>query len=366
MEGDYYVIESDSVGNLAVGPGLDLFKGGFAADLIEAGYPTTYGSLIPKDFVDELYKKVILQKIEAVEAACAELELTNYQKLALASRCYNCGDPGGLNGFVEAYKQYWGNEAPDAHYLEPLDESMLQHPLFVNFMSGPATASGTFLPGLLYRRESEWYLFYTGQYYKKEADETWGNFEDPQVCEKSGDLLASVEKTSSKIVDMAKEVAEEMLEKGVCYVGPGDNRLIRNDIDAFSNFETSKYSSSASYVAAVLYRSGYIKPEEMNKYNYHLVKGSEGLEKILSNNGWKRVGHDDIREGDIIIDRYYSEALIYAGDDKVWSARSCTLKSSSNIPTAEAYKAWSQRYYQDKANVTVWREIDEEEEKTEK
>ena len=171
-DGTKYIIGDDGYGNITVGYGVDIFNGGFAERFAAAGYPTSVGSEVDKEFVDNLEKEEIQKDLDLVESKCGGLNLTQYQKYALVSRIYNCGDSGAFsnrNGkdFVSAFTSYW-NKDKDLEYKVPANDGMFSHPLYTNYMCLPNTAkvgnSSVYSPGLVARRKAEWLLFKTGYY----------------------------------------------------------------------------------------------------------------------------------------------------------------------------------------------------------
>ena len=128
--------------------------------------------VVDKEFVDNLEKEEIQKDLDLVESKCGGLNLTQYQKYALVSRIYNCGDSGAFsnrNGkdFVSAFTSYW-NQDKDLEYKVPANDGMFSHPLYTNYMCLPNTAkvgnSSVYSPGLVARRKAEWLLFKTGYY----------------------------------------------------------------------------------------------------------------------------------------------------------------------------------------------------------
>lgn len=171
-DGTKYIIGDDGYGNITVGYGVDIFNGGFAERFAAAGYPTSVGSEVDKEFVDNLEKEEIQKDLDLVESKCGGLNLTQYQKYALVSRIYNCGDSGAFsnrNGkdFVSAFTSYW-NQDKDLEYKVLANDGMFSHPLYTNYMCLPNTAkvgnSSVYSPGLVARRKAEWLLFKTGYY----------------------------------------------------------------------------------------------------------------------------------------------------------------------------------------------------------
>ena len=125
-DGTKYIIGDDGYGNITVGYGVDIFNGGFAERFAAAGYPTSVGSEVDKEFVDNLEKEEIQKDLDLVESKCGGLNLTQYQKYALVSRIYNCGDSGAFsnrNGkdFVSAFTSYW-NQDKDLEYKVPAND----------------------------------------------------------------------------------------------------------------------------------------------------------------------------------------------------------------------------------------------------
>ena len=159
-----YKIYTGPEGNRVIGYGLDLDAGGYATTLKNAGYGTSVGDLVDKDFIDNLYLKEIDKNYRSgVIKRTQGLNLKDFQIDALTSRAYNCGNEGalgsngGFSSFSAAYKQYWN----DTDFKTSADYN---HPLYTNYMSTPITADGVVMPGLITRRKSEWKLFQTGVY----------------------------------------------------------------------------------------------------------------------------------------------------------------------------------------------------------
>lgn len=168
-DGTKYIIGDDGYGNVTVGYGVDIFNGGFAERFRDAGYSTSIGAEVDKEFVDSLEDEEINNALKTVESKCSGLNLTQYQKYALVSRIYNCGSGGAFlsrhgKDFVAAYSAYW-NQDTDLEYKVVPNNSMYSNPLYTNYMCEPNTAAGAgFSQGLVNRRKAEWLLFKTGYY----------------------------------------------------------------------------------------------------------------------------------------------------------------------------------------------------------
>ena len=160
-----YKIYKGPEGDRVIGYGLDLDAGGYDSTLKNAGYGTSIGDLVDKDFIDNLYLKQLNTNYRSsVIKRTQGLNLKDYQIDALTSRTYNCGEDGalgsggGFSSFSAAYKKYWN----DTDFKKSPDYN---HPLYTNYMSTPITdANGNVLEGLIKRRKAEWKLFQTGVY----------------------------------------------------------------------------------------------------------------------------------------------------------------------------------------------------------
>lgn len=165
-DGTKYKIGTDGLGHPTVGYGIDIFNGGYEQIFIQAGYPTSVGSYVDKEFVDELERKEIEECINYIKDQTSQLNLKEYQIYALVSRAYNCGKSGALrvrNGknFVQAYTAYW-NEETDNRFGESTVN--FAHSLYTTYMNKPDTSDGKYVRGLEERRKAEWTLFTTGYY----------------------------------------------------------------------------------------------------------------------------------------------------------------------------------------------------------
>ena len=86
---------------------------------------------------------------------------------------------------------------------------------------------------------------------------------------------------------------------------------IGNDIAAATN-DPNKHTVCATFVASVLYVSGAIPEETLNKYSYQ--EAYTGIESVLIDNGWTQItNYDDLQPGDIVF--MPEHVQIYAGKD---------------------------------------------------
>lgn len=138
----------------AVGIGLDLDAGGFAADFERMGYSTAVGAKLPREAVEKVFNEFVSSRSEEIISKTSGLNLKQCQIDALVSRSYHLGFEGAYyyNGmsFNEAYQKWW----KDSDFGTEVNYN---HPLYTNFMFQLA---GDFAD----RRESEWKLFQTGVY----------------------------------------------------------------------------------------------------------------------------------------------------------------------------------------------------------
>ena len=289
-DGKKYIIGDDGFGHPTVGYGIDIFNGGFAERFRAAGYSTDVGAEVDKEFVDNLEKEEIDKAIETVEAKCAGLNLTQYQKYALVSRIFNCGESGAFrerNGkdFVAAYTAYW-NADTDDEYKVPANESMFSHKLYTTYMYAPNTSNGGYVEGLNKRRRAEWLLFKTGYYDRIN-----------EYYEEGGD-----------IVNVADEV-HKYIEQNGYYYSLGDD--LPGNINSVKN---TKAVCCATFVSWTLYEAGYDWMEECTGINY-----CGTLLPFLESHGGQKIAYtsmSDLQPGDILF--YGSGGTahtdIYAGD----------------------------------------------------
>lgn len=171
-DGSMYIVVPDGGGGLAVGYGVDINAHG--DEIRSAGYSTSEGSEIPVDFIDDIEERELEHNKEVVEKATEGLGLEEYQKHALISRVYNCGEYGWEansatgEAFEDAYKKYW--KSSDLQYGVTASDEMFDSSLYLNYLIKPNTSNGNFLSGLQSRREAEWILFKTGWYGYNRSD----------------------------------------------------------------------------------------------------------------------------------------------------------------------------------------------------
>ena len=340
-DGTKYIIETDGYGNPTVGYGIDIFNGGYATLFKQAGYSTEVGGEVDIEFVDALEDEKIKSDTETVRLAVSGLDLEEYQIHSLVSRSYNCGT-GSLNStgnnagalgirnglnFVQAYTQYWDKENDD-QFDEQNNNANFNHSLYTNYMSMPVTAANsTYSAGLERRRKSEWTLFQTGYY---DVLNKWYS--------KGGDIL-----------EYCVIVMNQLIENNTHY---SLKNLVWSDIEQSIDF--SKYGCCcATYVSAVLYESGILSSEHMNKYNYNYtgtINGG-GVSTMLRDAGWEHVSEDEAQPGDVCV--YDGHTFIYAGDNYIWDQSSGCISENGNSPAGGMVARWS--YYKNKYDLDIWR-----------
>lgn len=169
-----YKVELDNGknGSPVVGYGVDIATHG--EEIRKKGYTTNVGDYIPVDLVDNIGDREIKDNFNFVERLCQteNINLTIYQKYALASRCYNYGNVGGTGQatwkyqypsnltFAEAYKKYY-NQSRDTHYGD-YTKTNHEHKLYTQYMKDLMYSNWG--PGHPKRRKSEWSLFQTGYF----------------------------------------------------------------------------------------------------------------------------------------------------------------------------------------------------------
>ena len=326
-DGTKYIIEDDGAGIPTVGYGVNIEarKSRFE----EAGYPTTIGGEVDIEFVDALEDEIRENYREQIIAYTAGLDLTDYQINALVSRAYNCGVSGAVTtlrgspslNFVDSYKKYWNQEKDDL-FEEKDPNADYTHSLYTQYMSKPTTSDGVKLEGLERRRKSEWRLFQSGYY----------------------DTLDKWHQGGGDILEMCVQVMNDMISNNVHY---SLTDLVWNNIEASSDF--SKYSCCcATYVSVVLYKSGALEPDFINKYNYNYTGtvNAGGVSTMLRDAGWIKVSEEEAEPGDVCV--YDGHTFIYAGGNDIWDQNSGCYQ-----PTGGTLSQWN--YYKSTYDLDIWR-----------
>ena len=330
-DGTKYIIGDDGYGHPTVGYGIDIFNGGFADKFTAAGYSTSVGAAVDKEFVDNLEKEEINAAIETVESKCSGLDLTQYQKYALVSRIFNCGSAGAFSvrdgkDFVAAYTSYW-NQDTDLEYKVAANDGMFSNALYTSYMCKPNTAKGSgFSQGLVNRRKAEWLLFKTGYYDRIDEFYEEGS---------NGDILAACE-----------EVAEMWRSRNMHY--SLSQPPLPTTVDAALN--SASAGCCATYVSTVLYRAGLLTADQIEKYAWHSTYPG-GIPDMLKAAGWTQVDPKDKQPGDVINDLTV-HVMIYAGDGKIWDQHCGVVSSSGQAPITGGPFASS---YASRTDVQVWR-----------
>lgn len=167
-----------------VGYGVDLDTSGYEKQILEAmgrSNKLEIGELVPVEIVDRCEDDEISRGLKSVESTFEGIDLKEYQKHALVSRMYNCGEAGwrwadyssSNKTIVQAYNTWWKPEVDDQYeaLMEEYgaDESNalsavkgktnFNHAMYLDYMNKPNNG------GLLdTRRQSEWILFSQGYY----------------------------------------------------------------------------------------------------------------------------------------------------------------------------------------------------------
>jgi len=324
-----YVIYKDSTGNLLVGHGLNIAKGGYESLFEQAGYSLQEGTEVEKEFVDNLEEEEIGDLVEQVREKTKNLDLKEYQIHALTAKVRSCGITetfGIKNGktFEQAYNEYW-NESIDNLFEDKNKNANFNHNLYTEYMSKSIYGSTA-------QRKSEWTLFQTGYY--KEIDNWYPD---------TGEML-----------EKCVEVMNDLLANKVRY---SKTDLVWNNIEASNDF--SKYSCvCCTYLTAVIYRAGILPAEYINKYNYHTP---EGVNQMLKKAGWTLVDASEAQPGDIGTftiskdgDKDFRHGFIYAGNNEIWDQSSGCISTDGEPPKRGTKSNWS--YYVNNAgNLKVWR-----------
>lgn len=135
------------------------------------------------------------------------------------------------------------------------------------------------------------------------------------------------------ILESAQKVMDMIRSKNGCYFGACDNYCCYKGPWHGGNIKASTYEQSgtscATYVSSVLYVSGVLTEDRINKYSYNFANDTPGepaVEGMLRDAGWKEIrNYSDLQPGDIaFIDNDYDPGIdhvqIYAGDDLWYNA----------------------------------------------
>ena len=321
-DGTKYIIENDGAGNAVVGYGVDIFNGGFAEEFRQAGYPTSIGGEVDKEFVDNLEKREIQECMDSIKALTSGLNLTGYQLNALVSRAYNCGVGGAVStnrgspsmNFVDSYNSYWVET--DDQFEAKNASANFSHSLYTQYMSKPVTAKGYgYMPGLERRRKSEWTLFQTGYY---DVLDKWHS---------EGGM-------GGTIIECAKTIHEYMEANNYTYCVYGGNSYEECGTFGKSHGLNTTFEESmtgyhntccATYVSWVLQEAGYITAEEH-------TNSAEAMTSLLLQKGFTVITDaSQLQPGDIL--SYSGHVEIYAGDGTVYNAGSGNAIRSASPQT---------------------------------
>ncbi len=272
-----YVVFDDGAGTPTVGWGINIsaHTGRFLARGINPRI-LKIGDLVDKAIVDSIEDEIIEEFRSNVIKITAGLNLADYQIDALTSRYYNCG-PGGMKGFVTAYKQYGNTQA-----------------LYDNFLKNPVTSKGKYMPGLKTRREAEWRLFHEGYYANTNS---YGN-------------QTSSNPNAGLILQKAKECHDYVRTNNFIYEQAGVNIPI--------NSSSRKTIDCSSFVSWVLYESGYSQ-----------FAGDQKNSSYFASNpmNWQKISRDNLQAGDIMV--FSGHVQIYAGGNQYYN---CGGNSSIRTP----------------------------------
>lgn len=262
-----YIVFDDGKENLTVGWGIYIKAQAnrFAARGIDVS-TLKLGSTIDKTIVDSIEDEIIEEYRNYVIETTQGLGLEEYQIDALTSRVYNCGESGGMSGFVQAYTKYGNTQE-----------------LYDNLLNKPVTSKGEYMPGLEKRRKAEWELFNTGYYVN------------------TGTYYSATSASSSLILQKAKECHDYLRINGYRYKQVGISIPIKN----------GKTVDCSSYVSWVLYEAGFTE-----------FRGHQKTSSYFAANpmNWEKISKENLQAGDILV--YEGHVQIYAGDGKYYNCGS--------------------------------------------
>lgn len=146
-------------------------------------------------------------------------------------------------------------------------------------------------------------------YYAQDDQQGMNNYDVPIV----GD---------ANVMNTCRQLSQYLMSKHAHY-GWGTSHDIEK---AFANPDYNV--CCATYVAIVLWKSGLLTPEQINRFNYNWT-GNGGIPSMLEEFGWRRVSPSAASPGDVIVN-FEVHAAIYAGNGKVWDEYSGVIESSGH------------------------------------
>lgn len=169
------------------------------------------------------------------------------------------------------------------------------------------------------------YYFGGGKYTVSEigksyCDEEWSK----KVKSTMADMFnaAGIEVSSAiggDVLEVCAEVTDHFNAIGAQYSIGDNGALIYGDIDKCWDHNRI---CCATYTSMVLYKSGLLTAEQINKYNYHWT-GDGGVPTMLQAAGWHKVPSSEKQPGDVLNSNGY-HVMIYAGNGQVWDQNTCT------------------------------------------
>lgn len=135
------------------------------------------------------------------------------------------------------------------------------------------------------------------------------------------------------VISVCKEVTQHFLSRNVRYSTAGSN-LISGNIEKCYN--ESNYICCSTYVSCVLYKSGLMTANQLNKYNYHATWIQK---EMFEKEGWRKIPFSQAKPGDVVIHKPGSQghALIYAGGNLCWDETSATSRTNSTVSKSNSY-----------------------------
>jgi len=126
----------------------------------------------------------------------------------------------------------------------------------------------------------------------------------------------------ANVMNTCKQLTTYLMSKSVHYGAKTWHNIERNFLNP--NYDIV----CATYVAIVLWKSGLLTEEQINKYNYNWT-GSGGIPSMLEAYGWRKVSPSSASPGDVIVN-YTVHAAIYAGNGKVWDEYTGVIEDGSH------------------------------------
>lgn len=318
---------------------------------------------IEKELVDSVGSTTAESNYQYVETATSGLELSQQQLFALTAIKYNFGNLPSRNGYT--FKKVY-EEGAGLYTINSWQHNRYIWDNWWCYLGGgsaghiPArdAAFETYVKGIYDFSESDAGEVFSREYYIYYTQEQLNMFSYApnkpitRTLSNEPEIFNFEEKITSSILEVCEEVMKDLIRNNVHY-SLDSNELCGTGIQNASDFSRYPYCCCATYVSVVLYRSGALEENYINRYAIHSVAG---VNSMLSNAGWISVSEDEVEPGDICLYEGAGAAghvFIYAGDGYIWDQNTGCINSSGQSPSGAPLPYWES--YKNNHTLIIWR-----------